>query len=66
MKMPYEGSVWNTGDGKRWIGEKYNISDDEGWFTEADGSKSRVVHQWDRFGKPYIKWMNKQSYFQDS
>lgn len=66
MDIPYEGAVGGkASEGRRWIGEKYNIADNEGWFTEADGTKSRVVHQFDRFGKPYLNWKNKHSYFRD-
>ena len=66
MDIPYEGAVGGkASEGRRWIGEKYNITDNDGWFTEADGTKSRVVHQFDRFGKPYLNWMNKHSYFRD-
>jgi hypothetical protein len=58
---PYPGAA-----GDRWIGEEYNVCDDEGYFTEFDGTRSRVIHQWDRFGVPYIRrWMGKQGLFKD-
>lgn len=59
---PYEGS-----DGKRWIGGVHsNLIDDEGFLLEADGRKSRVVHQWDRFGVPFTSnWLNKQDFVND-
>jgi hypothetical protein len=59
-------AMWKAFDGasgKRWIGAEFNICDDEGYFTEFDGSRSRVVHQWDRFGRPYINlWLNHQKW----
>lgn len=57
---PYPGA-----DGKRWIGKQYNLTDDEGFFTEADGSRSRVIHQYDRLGDPYFAWMRKQAFLRD-
>jgi len=59
MWKPFDGSNINEG-GSRWIGEQFNMADDEGYFTEFDGSRSRVIHQWDRFGRPFVDlWMNK-------
>jgi hypothetical protein len=61
MWKPFRGA-----SGKRWIGEEFNMADDEGSFTEADGSKSRVIHQFDRFGRPYVDlWFRKQDLFKD-
>ena len=41
MWEPFAGANKNT-----WIGVKeYNVTDENGWFTEADGSRSRVIHQ---------------------
>jgi len=53
MKMSFEGA-----SGDRWIGEQFNMVDAQGFFTEFDGSRSRVIHQWDRFGKPFVRWMS--------
>ena len=61
MWNPFEGA-----SGTRWIGPQYNIADDEGFFTDFDGSWLRVVHQWDRFKRPYVDlWVKKQSMFSD-
>ena len=32
-------------------------SPDEGYLLNLDGTPSRVSHQWDRWGGPYISWM---------
>ena len=31
-----------------------------------DGSRSRVVHQYDRFGSPYLLWLEKQDFIKDA
>ena len=38
-------------NGSQWIGKQYNIVDEEGYFTQFDGSRSRVVHQYDRLSQ---------------
>lgn len=52
--------------GKRWIGPvdflNYTLTDEEGYFINSDGSRSRVVHQFDRFGTPVIKWMKSHGF----
>uniref|UniRef100_A0A7S2YTV4 Uncharacterized protein n=1 Tax=Entomoneis paludosa TaxID=265537 RepID=A0A7S2YTV4_9STRA len=52
---------------KTWMGPKeYNLTDEFGFFTQADGTRSRVVHQADRFGMYYWhRWLPKQSFVQD-
>lgn len=61
MWKPFDGA-----QGNRWIGKKYNIVDDQGLFTEFDGSRSRVIHQWDRWGRPLVNlWMPHQEFLQD-
>lgn len=62
--MPYPGAK----DGGRtlWIGLDYNFTDEEGYFIEADGSKSRVIHQYDRFGPPFIsRWLAHKRFVTD-
>jgi hypothetical protein len=54
-KVPFLGA-----NEKTWIGAEYGLTNDDGLFTEFDGSVSRVVHQWDRFDWPYLEWLNKQ------
>jgi hypothetical protein len=31
-----------------------NLTSKDGLFTESDGSVSREIRQWDRFGQPYV------------
>ena len=50
---------------KSWISLSANFTNRDGWFTEADGSLSRVVHQHDRFGDNIKKWMEEQDWFKD-
>ena len=58
---PYQGAK-----GKNWLSSHFNVTDDEGFFTEFDGSRSRVIHQWDRFGVPYqYLWLDHHPYFHD-
>jgi hypothetical protein len=59
--LPFEGA-----EGTRWIGKHYNLADDEGFITDFDGSRSRVIHQFDRFKRPYYDlWFSKQRVFKD-
>ena len=62
MWMPFRGSTVEEG-GNRWIGGEHgHLIDDNGFFVQHDGrTKSRVVHQFDRFGRPYVNlWLEKQ------
>lgn len=63
QKFPFEGA-----DGMRWVGAK-DLIDDEGFFIEADGSRSRAVHKYDRFGGVdshfYNTWLSKQDWLKD-
>jgi hypothetical protein len=62
MNMAYDGARRG-----RWIGKSYGITDDKGFFTENDGARSRVVQQFDRFGKPFVeRWLRRQSFISDS
>jgi hypothetical protein len=49
-----------------WIGTEYGVTNEQGLFIELDGSISRVVHQWDRFGSPYSRWLHQQEWIRDS
>jgi hypothetical protein len=40
-----------------WIGPEYDMTDAEGFFTDLNGSRSRVIHQIDRFGNKIDYWM---------
>jgi len=69
LRYPFEGA-----NGTRWIGESESDSrliDDEGYFLEFDGTRSRVVHKYDRFGDEpghffYEKWLKHQDWLKDS
>ena len=50
---------------RTWIGTEFGITNEDGIFTELDGSISRVVHQWDRFNLPYAVWLDEQPWVQD-
>jgi len=61
MWKPFRGA-----HGMRWMGQEFDVCDDQGYFTELDGSISRVIHQWDRFGRPFVDlWLNHNDYFKD-
>jgi hypothetical protein len=60
MAKPFSGA-----DGPRWLGKEFGLVDDQGFFTEFDGTRSRVIHQYDRFGTPYFKWLQTQDFVQD-
>jgi len=48
---------------------RHGLIDDDGYFVQADAkrSRSRVVHQWDRYGEPFKRyWLDKQRFVQDS
>jgi hypothetical protein len=58
MWKPFAGA-----SGNNWIGPEYNLTNEDGLFTEFDGSVSRAIHQYDRFGRPYVNlWLNKQDW----
>jgi hypothetical protein len=61
MAKPFQGAR-----GQNWIGPQYMLTDDEGFFTEFDGTRSRVIHQWDRFGEPYARWLQQQDFVKDN
>ena len=42
---------------KNWLGLHYGMTDSEGFFTQYDGSRSFVIHQFDRFGHQYLDWL---------
>ena len=58
---PYDGATATT-----WIGPQYNVADESGMFTQHDGkTRSRVIHQFDRYGVPFLNWMSKQNFLHD-
>jgi len=57
--MPFEGA-----SGARWLGKQYgDYIDDEGYFLDLDGKRSRVVHQFDRWGLQVVGKFNVHSSF---
>jgi hypothetical protein len=51
---------------RTWISSDiYGMTDEDGFFTNFDGSRSRVVHQWDRAGVGFEKWMARQDFMKD-
>eukprot|EP00977_Amphora_coffeiformis_P004531 scaffold978_cov164-Amphora_coffeaeformis.AAC.2 len=46
--------------------EEVNVTDGEGFFTQFDGTRSRVIHQFDRYGSQLGQWMRKQAFLHDS
>ena len=54
VREPLEGANNHT-----WIGPQFNMTDSDGHFIEYDGSLSRVIHQWDRFGPTLFTWLKK-------
>jgi len=48
---------------KTWISSSiYGLTDEEGYFIDYDGSRSRMIHQWDRAGWWLERWMEKQEF----
>lgn len=41
---------------RKWI--RSELIDEDGRFTNLDGTRSRVVHQFDRFGAPFQRWLD--------
>jgi hypothetical protein len=56
-ETPFHGATNQT-----WISSSFNVTDADGFFLEEDGSRSRVVHQWDRFGPTLLHWLEKQPF----
>ena len=53
-KMPYHGAD----GGNNWIGAAFDLTDDEGFLVDFEGTRSRVVHQFDRLGLPFLEHTN--------
>jgi len=60
-KRSYPGA-----NSKTWIGTEINVTDAEGFFTQYDGTRSRVIHQFDRYGSRLGQWMHKQDFLHDT
>jgi len=59
-ELPFDGA-----NGMRWIGEEYFLVDDDGYFTQVDGSRSRAIHQWDRFNSQVDDWLRRAGLWWD-
>jgi hypothetical protein len=51
---------------KSWIGPEYGLTDEHGYFTNKDGSRSPMIHQFDRLGYlAFDRWREKHDELQD-
>jgi hypothetical protein len=50
----------------RWIGQDFGVTDADGYFTEFDGTRSRVVHQFDRYGPALTSWLKQVGLLRDT
>mmetsp|Transcript_8929 Transcript_8929/g.12706 ORF Transcript_8929/g.12706 Transcript_8929/m.12706 type:complete len:466 (+) Transcript_8929:133-1530(+) len=46
---------------KNWLGLHYGLTDKDGYFTQYNGSRSFVIHQYDRFGHQFVNWLQRNS-----
>ena len=46
-----------------WMGPEFELVDKEGFFLNYDGTRSRVVHQYDRFREKIHPWLKKNGLF---
>lgn len=53
-RSPFTG----TTKGMNWIGTQFDLTDEKGYFVNMDGTRSRVVHQHDRFGPNLASWLS--------
>ena len=66
----YDGAKVDKGG---WIGDAesldsyfdYSLTDDEGYFIDADGKRSRVIHQYDRLGPPLGLWLERNGFYDE-
>lgn len=65
-----ESKKFNGAEGENWLGKvdflQYELTDSEGFFVNVDGSRSRMIHQYDRFGNRIEEWLGKQTFFVDT
>jgi len=52
-KIPYEGA-----EGNNWIDSDYKLTDDDGYFIDIFFRRSAIVHEYDKFGQPYLTWLD--------
>ena len=64
-KANHRGYKSYTGEFPNWLMFHLDMTDEQGYFIEYDGSRSRVIHQWDRFGLHLQHWLDKPGYIYD-
>jgi len=52
--IPYIGTNQQS---ENWLPRPFDLTDDQGYFIDSNGERSRVVHQYDRFGKHVHDWV---------
>jgi hypothetical protein len=48
-----------------WLGLEHDLTDARGFFIDFNGERSFIVHQYDRFGVPFQKWLDDKSRLPD-
>jgi len=56
-KLPYVMSQPEQG---MWLPKEFELTDEQGYFIDYNGERSRVVHQYDRFGVHAEEWVKQQ------
>ena len=54
-KIPYYETEPEKG---RWLPRQFDLTDDQGYFIDYNGERSRVVHQYGRFGSHVNAWID--------
>lgn len=44
-----------------WLGLENDLTDSQGFFIDFNGERSFIIHQFDRFGRPLEKWLDRRS-----
>lgn len=58
--VPYDLNYHENNGGKNWLGLHYGLTDKEGYFVDFDGSRSFIVHQYDRLGPQFEVFMRRE------
>jgi hypothetical protein len=58
--QPFPGATLRT-----WISTDYGITNEDGEFTNLDGTVSPVIHQYDRLGPPFQRWLQHMDFSRD-
>lgn len=56
-KLPH---VMSDPEKGRWLPTAYDLTDEKGYFIDYNGERSRVVHQYDRFGVHAEDWVKQK------